>query len=105
MYMNFFHQGELTGFDGDLIHVFNKNENAVHDSEYFRRLQGRSNVLLMGDSLGDLNMADGADAKHLLKIGFLNDKVYRTLCFSTLIVESSYSEIFVGHLCDPSLVD
>ena len=68
-------QGDLIGFENDLIHVFNKNENAIHDSDYFKKLEGRNNVILLGDSLGDLKMADGANASILLKIGFLNDKV------------------------------
>ena len=55
--------------------MFNKNENAIHDSDYFKKLEGRDNVILLGDSLGDLKMADGANASNLLKIGFLNDKV------------------------------
>ena len=55
--------------------MFNKNENAIHDSDYFKKLEGRDNVMLLGDSLGDLKMADGANASNLLKIGFLNDKV------------------------------
>jgi len=68
-------EGNVTGIAGDMVHLFNKNENAVHDSPYFKRLEGRSNVVLMGDSLGDLQMAQGVpDQEALLKIGFLNDR-------------------------------
>lgn len=70
----------LIGWKGDLIHTFNKNESAIHKSDYFSRLRHRENVLLLGDSIGDLRMAEGAtDAKHILKIGFLNHKVNK-LC-------------------------
>ena len=69
-------QGTLTGFKGELIHVFNKSESAIHKSDYFENIRERENIILMGDSLGDLRMADGAaNTKNILRIGFLNDKV------------------------------
>ena len=49
-------EGNVTGIAGEMVHIFNKNENAVHDSPYFKRLEGRSNIVLMGDSLGDLQV-------------------------------------------------
>ena len=59
-----------------MIHVYNKNENAIHSSDYFDNIRHRENLLLLGDSLGDLRMAEGAgDLKCMLKIGFLNFKV------------------------------
>ncbi|ELT97986.1 hypothetical protein CAPTEDRAFT_162279 [Capitella teleta] len=79
-YMDFNNQGTLVGFKGEIIHIYNKNENAIHESDYFEKLQHRENIILMGDSLGDLNMADGAsDSADILKIGFLNDKVEERL--------------------------
>lgn len=49
---------------------------------HFQELRERPNVLLLGDSLGDLTMADGVqDMQNILKIGFLNDKVlYFQMC-------------------------
>lgn len=56
--------------------MFNKNENAIHSSDYFDKLTGRNNVILLGDSLGDIKMAVGVpQPSNVLKIGFLNDKV------------------------------
>jgi 5'-nucleotidase len=79
-FMDFDDQGILKGFKGELLHVFNKNENAVHKSEYFERLIHRDNIILMGDSLGDLSMANGAaECANILNIGFLNDKVSERL--------------------------
>ncbi|KAK7063109.1 Cytosolic 5'-nucleotidase 3A [Halocaridina rubra] len=76
---NFFdynQEGVVVGFKGDLIHMFNKNENAIHSSNYFDKLAGRHNVILMGDSMGDIKMAVGVpQPNNVLKIGFLNDKV------------------------------
>ena len=69
-------QGYVKGFDGAMIHMFNKNEHAVHSSPYFARLSDRHNAILMGDSLVDIKMARGLPQPcSILKIGFLNEKV------------------------------
>ncbi|XP_047403649.1 7-methylguanosine phosphate-specific 5'-nucleotidase isoform X1 [Sciurus carolinensis] len=71
-----FFQGFLQGFKGQLIHTYNKNSSVCENSSYFQQLQGKTNILLLGDSLGDLTMADGVPGvQNILKIGFLNDKV------------------------------
>lgn len=75
-YMDFDESGVLQAFKGELIHIYNKREGALLNTEHFKELQSRCNVLLLGDSLGDLNMADGVvDLQSTLKIGYLNDKV------------------------------
>ncbi|KAK7940113.1 hypothetical protein WMY93_003439 [Mugilogobius chulae] len=75
-YMDFDELGVLQAFKGELIHIYNKREGALLNTGHFRELRARPNVLLLGDSLGDLNMADGVhDMENILKIGFLNDKV------------------------------
>ncbi|XP_030591585.1 7-methylguanosine phosphate-specific 5'-nucleotidase-like isoform X2 [Archocentrus centrarchus] len=75
-YMDFDESGVLKAFKGELIHIYNKREGALLNTGHFQELRTRPNVLLLGDSLGDLNMADGVqDMKNILKIGFLNDKV------------------------------
>lgn len=69
-------QGVLKGFKGELIHVYNKHDGALRNTEYFKQLKENCNIVLMGDSLGDLTMADGVlNVENILKIGFLNDKV------------------------------
>ncbi|XP_056152672.1 7-methylguanosine phosphate-specific 5'-nucleotidase-like [Lampris incognitus] len=75
-YMDFDHTGVLQAFKGQLIHTFNKREGALSHAAQLRELQGRPNVLLLGDSLGDLTMADGVSKpQNILTIGFLNDQV------------------------------
>lgn len=72
-------QGVLKAFKGELIHIYNKREGALLNTGHFQELRTRPNVLLLGDSLGDLAMADGVqDMENILKIGFLNDKVLQT---------------------------
>ncbi|CAK6956654.1 -methylguanosine phosphate-specific 5'-nucleotidase-like isoform X2 [Scomber scombrus] len=75
-YMDFDHTGVLRAFKGQLIHTFNKREGALSHAACLTELQGRPNVLLLGDSLGDLTMADGVSKpENILTIGFLNDQV------------------------------
>lgn len=74
-YMDFDKEGVICGFKGELIHVFNKNETALSKSDYFEMLSHCDNVILVGDSIGDIAMADGtASCRNILKIGFLNDQ-------------------------------
>ncbi|XP_064844500.1 cytosolic 5'-nucleotidase 3-like [Oncorhynchus masou masou] len=75
-YMDFDETGVLKAFKGELIHIYNKREGALQNTGHFQELKSRHNVLLLGDSLGDLTMADGVHSmENILKIGFLNDKV------------------------------
>ncbi|KAJ8377258.1 hypothetical protein AAFF_G00264860 [Aldrovandia affinis] len=75
-YMDFDESGALRAFKGELIHIYNKREGALLNAAHFRELWARRNVLLLGDSLGDLTMADGVHSlANILKIGYLNDKV------------------------------
>lgn len=68
---------KLIGFQGKMIHIFNKNESVLSETDEFeKRIENRGNVILLGDSLGDVNMADGFQGqKNILKIGFLNGRV------------------------------
>ncbi|KAJ8284385.1 hypothetical protein COCON_G00032350 [Conger conger] len=75
-YMDFDENGILRAFKGQLIHTYNKREGALLNEAHFHELKDRHNVLLLGDSLGDLTMADGVqNVENVLKIGYLNDKV------------------------------
>ncbi|XP_030077187.1 7-methylguanosine phosphate-specific 5'-nucleotidase isoform X2 [Microcaecilia unicolor] len=75
-YMDFDEKGLLMGFKGELIHTYNKNSSVLADTKYFQQQSERTNILLLGDSLGDPTMADGVTrVDSILKIGFLNDKV------------------------------
>ncbi|MGH0124176.1 UNVERIFIED_CONTAM: hypothetical protein FKN15_016587 [Acipenser sinensis] len=79
-FMEFDEHGVLKGFKGELIHVYNKHDGALKNTEYFKQLKDNCNIILLGDSLGDLNMADGVpNVENILKIGFLNDKVEELL--------------------------
>ncbi|XP_061822660.1 7-methylguanosine phosphate-specific 5'-nucleotidase-like isoform X1 [Nerophis lumbriciformis] len=75
-YMDFDNSGVLRAFKGPLIHTFNKSQGAQSHAARFPELHAHPNVLLLGDSLGDLNMAAGVPApRNILTLGFLNDQV------------------------------
>ncbi|NXH12580.1 5NT3B nucleotidase, partial [Bucco capensis] len=75
-YMSFDEEGVLTHFKAPLIHTYNKNNSVLQGTEYFQQLSTRTSIILLGDSMGDLSMADGVPSvENILKIGFLNDKV------------------------------
>lgn len=59
-----------------IIHAMNKDETVIPNiPEVFAAVKDRPNVLLFGDSLGDLEMVTGFDYRALLKIGFLDEGV------------------------------
>ncbi|CAG8445642.1 6080_t:CDS:2 [Acaulospora colombiana] len=64
--------GRCDHFKEPLIHTFNKNEIIIRDSPYHTTIEDRGNVILLGDSLSDVQMADGIRHHTCLYIGFLN---------------------------------
>ncbi|KAF7822442.1 7-methylguanosine phosphate-specific 5'-nucleotidase A [Senna tora] len=83
--MVFDDDGHLVAFKGKLIHSLNKNEHAldmatpVHDhlgdaddpSDDNASVKKRTNVLLLGDHIGDLGMSNGLDYENRISVGFL----------------------------------
>ena len=67
--------GKVKGYKSDIIHIFNKNGYELRKLAFFERIKNRKNMILLGDSLADLNMAQGIDYKTILKIGFLNEYI------------------------------
>jgi 5'-nucleotidase len=72
-------QGKAVGVKEPIIHIFNKDETTVHEFPFYNQIRSRKNVLLLGDSIGDLGMIHGFDYDALLKVGFLNEDVEKNL--------------------------
>ncbi|XP_043582860.1 7-methylguanosine phosphate-specific 5'-nucleotidase [Bombus pyrosoma] len=96
--------GKLAGFRNErLIHVFNKNEHAI-EQDYFKVLEGRKNVFLMGDTIGDASMVDGmVNTCAVLKIGFLYDNIESSLAsfmekFDIVLVDDQTMQVPVDIL-------
>jgi len=71
---NFMHfdRNVAVRFIGEPIHVYNKCEVNVKFTPYYSEVVQRPNVMLMGDSLGDVDMSNGVPHDSVLRIGFLN---------------------------------
>ncbi|CAL0316785.1 unnamed protein product [Lupinus luteus] len=91
--MVFDDDGHLVSFKGKLIHSLNKNEHAldmaapVHEqpgdlngpSDENDSVKKRTNVLLLGDHIGDLGMSDGLNYETRISVGFLNHNIENSL--------------------------
>ncbi|XP_076937537.1 uncharacterized protein LOC143605355 [Bidens hawaiensis] len=91
--MKFDDNGNLVSFTGKLIHSLNKNEHALEMAASLHEqlgetddqmidsasLRKRTNVLLLGDHMGDLRMSDGLDYETRISVGFLNQNVENSL--------------------------
>jgi 5'-nucleotidase len=71
--------GKAMNIKGPIIHTFNKTEVTLEDTPFYEKIKNRKNVLLLGDSIGDIVMIEGFDYKTLLKIGFLNEEIEKNL--------------------------
>ncbi|KAA3674002.1 5'-nucleotidase, partial [Paragonimus westermani] len=85
-FMEFNEEGVLVGFKDPIIHSFNKTAASIVNGDRARVASQRPCVLLLGDSTGDIHMADGAtvdDPKGIsgtvLRIGFLNESIETNL--------------------------
>ncbi|KAK8771414.1 hypothetical protein V5799_025344 [Amblyomma americanum] len=79
-YMQFDEEGNITGFKGELIHMYNKNSCHMTSPEYHQAVKEKTNIVLLGDSLGDIDMLAGGHLQDVvLRIGFLNTKIEERL--------------------------
>lgn len=70
---NWDNNGKAVSTKGKIIHSMNKDETAVKSiPEIYDKIKNRKNVLLLGDSIGDLGMVDGFDYDTLITVGFFN---------------------------------
>ncbi|XP_061362295.1 uncharacterized protein LOC133306038 [Gastrolobium bilobum] len=103
--MAFDDDGRLVSFKGKLIHSLNKNEHAldmaapVHEqlgdmdgpTDENALFKKRTNVLLLGDHIGDLGMSDGLNYETRISVGFLNHNIENSLsCY-----KESFDVVFV----------
>jgi len=73
------HSGRAIAVKEPIIHAMNKDETAIQGFPAFEKIKDRKNVLLLGDSLGDVGMVSGFEYENLIKVGFLNEEVDESL--------------------------
>lgn len=71
--------GKVVGFKGNLIHSFNKNGTVLRGSPGWAHVAGRRSIILLGDSITDVNMAVGLEVDTVLSVAFLNDRIEERL--------------------------
>ncbi len=65
--------GNFAGIkDNKIIHVLNKHEAEIKNLPIYEEIKQRKNIILLGDSIDDLGLAQGVQHKNIIKIGFLN---------------------------------
>ncbi len=72
-------KGKARSIKKPIIHIMNKDETILENFDFFNKIKNRKNVLLIGDSLGDIKMIKGFKYKNLLKVGFLNEDIKTNL--------------------------
>jgi len=80
-FLEFNESGQVLGLkeSEELIHMYNKSQ-SIQKISCGDKFSGRKNVVLLGDSLGDLKMADGVkDPEAVLTVGFLNKNIEKSL--------------------------
>ena len=74
-HISFDADGGIAEWSEPKFHSMNKHAATIQDEPFMQNNTHRRNVLLFGDSLGDIHMSDGLDVGTLLTVGFLNDNV------------------------------
>lgn len=71
--------GYLVGFKEPITHSMNKDETSIKEFPAYKAIKNRKNVLLLGDTLEDIEMIKGFSSENLIKIGFLNENIEENL--------------------------
>ncbi|MBU3942926.1 hypothetical protein KKA24_02995 [Patescibacteria group bacterium] len=95
---NWSEDGKALSANEPVIHGMNKNQTNVNDfPEIFKEIKERKDVILLGDSLSDVDMITGFDYNNLIKIGFLNENVEENL--------ERYKEVYDIIITNDSSID
>lgn len=80
-----FKDGVASGVDANIIHSLNKNEVSL-PKHIKKKIEGRENVILLGDQISDLNMVNEEEHENVLKVVFVADDAED--------LKSTYEDVF-----------
>ena len=94
-------EGAMTGVCEPIIHGMNKNEVTLKQFDFYHKIKDRKNVLLLGDSLSDVDMISGFEYDNMITVGFLNEDVENKLeaykkAFDVVITEDDTIDFVVN---------
>ena len=72
-FYDFDEKGFARGYVSDIIHSFNKNESHIRKTPNYSEIKNRKNIMLLGDTTGDLGMLKGLEPDTAIRVGFLNE--------------------------------
>jgi 5'-nucleotidase len=94
--------GKAIAIKQPIIHVMNKDGSIIKSLPIFNSIKNRKNILLLGDSLDDIDMLNGLDYENLIKISFLNENIESSLdkykLYYDIIALNDSSMFFVNDL-------
>jgi 5'-nucleotidase len=65
--------GKAINIKEPIIHSLNKKEIEVKDYNIYEKINDKKNIILIGNTISDIDMAEGFNFYNIIKIGFLND--------------------------------
>jgi len=71
--------GRVIAVKEPIVHICNKDETLIHNFPCYGEVKDRRNVIVVGDSIDDIDMVVGFEYKNLIKFGFLNENVEENL--------------------------
>jgi 5'-nucleotidase len=72
-------EGVIQSYDGQIIHTFSKGHVDLSSFAYTRIVKEHKHVLVLGDSLADIDMIENIPHDVALKIGFLEENIEKNL--------------------------
>lgn len=78
-FFNYDKNGGVIGYKSKIIHSLNKNEAQIKNTPHYAEIKNRRNIILLGDNIDDLLMAQGVEHDTLITIGFLNENIEENL--------------------------